>query len=111
EDPRLARSIERRFGDWGEAMREADVPYVRARQTWTRESVISALRERHDAGMAVHGNALVTEAPALLKAVIRHLGATRMILEVLGLPQRQPTNPHSPGQRRGSARGRPARHD
>lgn len=90
DDPRLARAIERRFGNWSEAMREARVPYERARQTWTRESVLAALRARHRAGRPVHGHALAKEEPGLLSAAIRHLGSARRILELLGLPQRQP---------------------
>lgn len=90
DDPRLARAIERRFGDWSEAMRAAGVPYERARRTWTRESVIDALRARHQAGQAVHAHALAKEEPGLLSAAIRHLGSARRILELLGLPPRQP---------------------
>lgn len=84
-DRSLCGAAKRRFGSWAEAMRAAKLPY-QPRQTWTRQSVIDAIRSRHERGLLL--SRVWAEDRPLFRAAVRKFGNWECAVRATGLEPR-----------------------
>jgi len=81
-DDRLHAAALRHFGTWNKAIDAAEVP-IRLRKSWTRESVIGAIRFRHSKGLPLTN--VVKHDPTLSSAAYSYFGCWRDAMLAAGL--------------------------
>lgn len=81
-----------RFGSWRNAIEAAGIDYsnIERVREWNRESVLQALRERHDSGRAMGGGAMQKEDIPLWAAAKRYFGSYQNALDAAGISSFQP---------------------
>jgi len=81
-----------RFGSWRKAIEAAGIDYstVERVREWNRESVLQALRERHQSGRGIGGGAVQRENIPLWAAAKRYFGSYQDALEAAGISIPQP---------------------
>lgn len=80
DDSHLHKSALRRFGTWHDALIAAGLPApalrkaIELRRTWTKTTIVDALRARRRAGKSMSPSVLREEDPSLYQAAKSHLG-------------------------------------
>lgn len=81
----LIATARRRFGNWGTAVEKAGIDYssIRRRRRWTRDEIISGIRELRGQGVKLQSGEVRRQAPALFAAACkpRFFGSWRKALE------------------------------
>ncbi|MEO0452542.1 MAG: hypothetical protein AAFY98_00210 [Verrucomicrobiota bacterium] len=69
----LIATARRRFGSWGTAVEKAGIDYasIRRRRRWTKEDIVSGIRELRDQGVRMQSSDVRQEAPALFAAACK----------------------------------------
>jgi len=77
-----------RFGSWRKAIEAAGIDYsnVSRVREWNRDSVVEALRRRHDSGRGMGGGAIQKEDLRLWAACNRYFGSYQKAVEAAGVP-------------------------
>ena len=73
--PHLVLSARRYFWSWDDALDAAGVPSDSPHTSWTKESILAALRERHEQGLSLVVSHIAREDQRLYSAAIKHFGS------------------------------------
>ena len=79
----------RYFGSWKKAMEAAGLDYSKInlyswREVWSKQKIISEIKELHEAGEDLSDSSLAKKYPKLRKAAITYFGSLRKAIETAG---------------------------
>ena len=87
---RLVNAAVRLFGSWDVARRRAITGFEPLIKSWTKQSVLGAIRKRHRDGRSLSATIVVVDDGPLAAAATRYLGSWPAARDASGVPYRDP---------------------